>query len=205
MIQLYRHLVLLHTTMNLVKVDVDAFSAGQIESKIWAAEELEKICLKENINCLQMVIVGGWYSLLHFILRVRNNIAITYCRSIDLDSAACYIANYLNNTWEMKDWEFRSYPSDANQFIFEHEKINCVINTSTEHFHSMEWFKNITAGTLVLLQGTNLKHDDQETVFTETLDQFSDKFILAKTLTCSELELKSKNKSYKRFMIIGYK
>jgi len=55
------------------------------------------------------------------------------------------------------------------------------------------------------LQGTNLRHDDQETVLIETLDQFSDKFILAKTLTCSELELKSKNKAYKRFMIIGYK
>ncbi len=205
MIQLYHHLVLLPITMKLIKIDVDAFSSGQIESKIWAAEELEKICINEKINCLRIIIVGGWYSLLHFILKVRNNIKITYCRSIDLDPNACHISNQINNTWEMKEWEFRSYPFNANQFKFEHEDINCVINTSTEHFDSTEWFENIPAGTLVLLQGNNLKHDEEETIITQTLDQFASCFSLTKTLYCSELKLKGKHLPYKRFMIIGYK
>lgn len=205
MIQLYHHLVLLPITMKPINIDTDAFSSGQIESKIWAAEELEKICNNENINCLRMIIVGGWYSLLHFILKVRNNVKITYCRSIDLDPASCHISNQINNTWEMKEWEFRSYPLDANQFIFEHENINCVINTSTEHFDSIKWFENIPSGTLVLLQGNNLKHDGEETVITSTIEQFVSCFNLTKTLYCSELELKGKHLPYKRFMIIGYK
>lgn len=191
--------------MKSIKIDIDAFSSGQIESKIWGAEELEKICLNENINCLRVIIVGGWYSLLHFILKVRNNIQISYCRSIDLDPHVCHVSNQINNTWEMKEWEFRSYPSDANKFKFQDEDINCVINTSTEHFESMDWFKNIPLGTLVLLQGNNLIHDEEQTVINQTLDQFSSCFTLQKTLFSGELEIKGKSLPYKRFMIIGYK
>ena len=80
----------------LLKIDADAFSAGQIESKIWAAEQLESIVNDLNTGPLRMYVLGGWYSLLHFILSVRKNIDIEYCRSVDLDPIASYNANKIN-------------------------------------------------------------------------------------------------------------
>jgi len=38
----------------VIKIDPDAFSAGQIESKIWAARELETVVAQQKIEPLRI-------------------------------------------------------------------------------------------------------------------------------------------------------
>ena len=188
----------------LLKIDADAFSAGQIESKIWAAEQLESVIKKLDTGPLRMYVLGGWYSLLHFILSVRKNIDIEYCRSVDLDPIVSYNANKINNAWEIKDWKFRAYPFDANNVIYAQEKINCVINTSTEHFDNNNWFENINKGTVVLLQGNDLVIDDHVSR-PDSLEQFINLYPLTNLEFSGTMNFQFKNMSYNRHMIIGIK
>ena len=188
----------------LLKIDADAFSAGQIESKIWAAEQLELVIKKLDTGPLRMYVLGGWYSLLHFILSVRKNIDIEYCRSVDLDPIVSYNANKINNAWEIKDWKFRAYPFDANNVNYAQEKINCVINTSTEHFVNNSWFENIDKGTLVLLQGNDLVIDDHVSR-PDSLEQFVNLYPVTTLEFSGTMNFQFKNMSYNRHMIIGIK
>ena len=188
----------------LLKIDADAFSAGQIDSKIWAAEQLELVVKKLNTGPLRMYVLGGWYSLLHFILSVRKNIDIEYCRSVDLDPIVSYNANKINNAWEIKDWKFRAYPFDANNVNYAQEEINCIINTSTEHFDDDNWFKNIDKDALVLLQSNDLVIDDHVSR-PESLEQFINAYPLTKLEFSGTMNFQFKNMSYNRHMIIGVK
>ena len=188
----------------LLKIDADAFSAGQIESKIWAAEQLELVVNNLNTGPLRMYVLGGWYSLLHFILSVRKNIDIEYCRSVDLDPIVSYNANKINNAWEIKDWKFRAYPFDANNVNYAQEKINCVVNTSTEHFDNNNWFENISKGALVLLQGNDLVINDHVSR-PESLEHFINKYPVKNLKFSGTMNFQFKNMSYNRHMIIGIK
>ena len=190
----------------LLKIDADAFSAGQIESKIWAAEQLELVVTELNTGPLRMYVLGGWYSLLHFILSVRKNINIEYCRSIDLDPIVSYNANKINNAWEIEDWKFRAYPFDANklEYTYDTDKINCAINTSTEHFKSKFWFNLIPKGTLILLQGNDLQIADHVSR-PESLKHFISTYPVTNLKFSGTMNFQFKNMSYNRHMIIGIK
>ena len=186
----------MHTMKKTVPLEIDAFSAGQIESKIWAAEELERIVAHTQI--LRITILGGWYGLLHFILKARGKQMIEWCRSYDLDPSACSVANIINNTWEMKEWAFKSYPQDANTIPY--LDTNCIINTATEHFSSNYWFDNIPSGMLCLLQGNDLIIEDHVQRPTN-LEHFKQMFPLQTIM----FEGEKKFNTYTRYMIIGYK
>lgn len=190
----------------LLKIDADAFSAGQVESKIWAAEQLELVIKELNTGPLRMYVLGGWYSLLHFILSVRKNIDIDYCRSVDLDPITSYNANKINNSWEIKDWKFRAYPFDANklEYTYDTDKINCVINTSSEHFKSKLWYNLIPNGTLVLLQGNDLKISDHVSR-PKSLEHFISTYPVTNLKFSGTMNFQFKDMSYNRHMIIGIK
>jgi hypothetical protein len=181
-----------------VRLETDAFSSGQVESKIWAAEELERVAT----HTLKINILGGWYGLLHFILKIRQQVNIEWCRSYDLDPSACSVANAINNTWEMKEWAFKSYPQDANLIV--DTTANCIINTSTEHFTSNDWFDFIPKGTLCLFQGNNLIIEDH-VQRPENLEHFKTMFPLETILFEGEKYFNFKENSYTRYMIIGNK
>lgn len=180
-------------------IETDAFSLGQIDSKLWAATELEKCVQESNIESLNMYILGGWYALLFFILKIRNNISIAECRSFDLDAEACHIANTINNSWETDNWAFRAIPQDVNTLAYP-EATNCVINTSAEHIETIDWYHNIPDGTLCLIQSNNLQIPEHVATV-ESVDELCSKYPMSTVLFKGENKLPT----YTRFMIIGFK
>jgi len=188
--------------MNL-KIDSDAFSAGQIKSKIWAAQELEKVVAQLKIEPLRITILGGWYALLHFILQTRENVKIEYCRSYDIDTSACVSANLINNAWEIDNWQFRSFPKDANLCRYD-DATNLVVNTSTEHFDSRQWFDQIPTGTLCLFQGNDLVIDDH-IARPDNLEHFRSLWPLTKELFSGSKFFEFEDAPYTRHMTIGIK
>lgn len=182
-----------------MELNPEAFSASQLTSKLWAAEELEKCVKENNINSLNMYILGGWYALLFFILKVRNNIPIAECRSFDIDQEACMVANTLNITWEQNNWSFRSFPKDVNSLEYP-ENVNCVINTSSEHIEDNDWFENIPDGVLCLIQSNNLQIPEHVNTV-RTIEELMEKYPLSKILYTGTKSIRS----YRRFMLIGIK
>ncbi len=185
--------------MNL-KIDSDAFSTGQVESKIWAAEELERA--SAHINILRISMLGGWYGLFHFILKIRGRLEVEWCRSYDLDASACSVANMINNAWST-EWRFVSRPKDANDLFYQ-DGTNCIVNTATEHFDNNDWFVNIPNGYLCVLQSNDLEINDHINR-PKNLEDFKKKYPLSTVLYEGTKQFNFETNPYTRYMIIGHK
>jgi hypothetical protein len=187
-----------------ITLNYDAFSEGQVASKIWLCEELERIMHDHHGRAMlkpqSIFILGGWYGVLAFLLLSRKNIPIDKIRSIDIDPATVEIADRINNTWLINRWQFKALHGDANDVEFEDADI--VINTSTEHFEVNDWFDTIEEGTLVCLQGNNMNHDDHVSEFT-SMDDFKKKYPLSRILFEGTKEFKYPEWGFTRYMLIG--
>jgi len=184
--------------MKKYSVDKDAFSSGQIGSKLWLCEVLE-----EHFDKIDNVyIYGGWYGLTAFLLKTRNKIQIGKIRSIDIDPSCEPVADMINENWVYQNWQFKALTEDCNSI--EIENADLIINTSTEHFQKKDWFKKIPKGTMVALQGNDMTHEDHYAT-TENLKEFCDQFSLSHILYRGQKEFVYPEWSFKRFMLIGKK
>ena len=181
-------------------VNKDAFSSGQIGSKIWLCEQLE--LLFDNIDSIW--IYGGWYGITSFLLKSRGKINISTIRSYDIDPACESIADMINENWVYQKWQFKAHTIDCSTLVPTSGNPELIINTSTEHFDSMDWWHNIPKGTYVAIQGNNMKHDNH-VVHSESLDDFCYKYPLDNVLYQGKLEFSYPDWSFTRFMQIGIK
>lgn len=185
-------------------LDQDAFTSGQILSKLWLAESLEQVVEINDLNRdLKILNLGGWYGILHFILKARNKIKIANWRSLDIDHEACAISDSINETWVWQNWKFKSIVGDANLFKYT-DNVDIVINTSVEHMESKQWFDNIPEGILVVLQSNDLSHDDHVHNH-RSLEEFVKAFPLTEIFFHGQKLFQYDNTSFKRFMLIGTK
>lgn len=179
-------------------INKDAFSSGQIGSKIWLCEELEKLDWQSNLT----YIYAGWYGLTAFLLLSRGKFQVNKIRSLDIDPACESIADMMNENWVWQDWKFKAFTQDCNNF--EGQYGDLVINTSTEHFDSMQWFDRLPSGTRVILQGNNMPHNDH-VIHSNTLDEFVNHYPLSSIAYTGEKEFVYPAWSFKRYMVIGIK
>lgn len=180
------------------EVNKDAFSSGQIGSKIWLCEELERLGWQSN----QILIYGGWYGLTAFLLLSRNKFKVNKIRSLDLDLSCEHVADMINEFWVWQDWQFKAITHDCN--VPHNLDYDLIINTSTEHFDSLAWWTDIPSGTRVALQGNNMKHDDHVIHF-KNLNAFKKIFPLTKIEYEGQYLFEYPTWKFTRFMLIGVK
>jgi hypothetical protein len=181
-----------------MNIDKDAFSSGQIGSKIWLCKELERLKWLSRMT----YIYGGWHGILGFLLLSRGVFEVNSIRSLDVDSACESIADTINENWVWQEWKFKAFTQDCNTFDAVYGDL--IINTSTEHFISKQWFDNIPIGTRVILQGNNMPHADHH-VHSETLENFVKEYPLSDTVFTGQKEFVYPDWSFKRYMLIGVK
>jgi len=181
--------------MNIHK---DSFSNGQIDSKLWLCRELEKLEWTSDLTH----VYAGWYGILSFLLLSREKFKVGRIESFDIDPSCEPAADMINENWVFKDWQFKAFTLDCNQGV--RGSPDLIINTSTEHFDSMEWFDRIPAGTRVILQGNNMPHDDH-CVHSSSLEQFSQTYPFAEIAYQGELFFTYPDWEFTRFMVIGVK
>lgn len=186
--------------MKSVIIDKDAFSQGQILSKIWLCEELEKVNLFSNPK---VWVLGGWQGLASFLLLSRGSINIKEIRSFDMDPTCESIADVINNTWVTDNWKFKAHTHDCNTLNYFNPP-NIVVNTSTEHFDSTAWFDIIPSGTLVCIQGNNLNHDDHFSQV-ESFSEFLKSYKFSNIMYQGEKDFVYTEFKFTRYMIIGIK
>lgn len=187
-------------------INKDIFSNGQMDSKIWLCRELESLGLTTK---QKIWILGGWCGIAAFLLLSRERLPIDHIRSFDLDPGCEPIADMINANWVVKNWMFKAFTADANllEYLYraDYDKPSLVINTSCEHFDSMDWFNKIPQGTIVALQSNNLKHDDEDTNIINSIDEMVSKYQLVELLYQGQLKFDYIDKTFTRFMVIGIK
>jgi hypothetical protein len=184
-------------------MNYDAFSHGQLKSKMWLCEELEKHMPNNAI----VAILGGWYNLLGFMMLVRNYNKISSILNIDIDNSAIDVANKINNGWMIgSDAKINNIVADANTYNY--QGFNVIINCSPEHMVSDDWFDKITQGTLVCFQSSDIDLTDDIWKITNanrSLEDFVKKYPLSHYILKDTKEFIYGDWGYKRFMIIGIK
>jgi len=175
----------------------DSFSNGQIDSKLWLCRELESLGWESNLTH----IYGGWYGVLAFLLLSREKFIVNRIHSFDADPECESIADMINNNYVFKEWKFKAHTSDCNTMI---SNADLIINTSSEHFETMDWFDNIKSGTRVIIQGNDMDHDDH-VVHSDTLEKFIEQYPLSEINYQGELEFIYPDWNFRRYMLIGKK
>lgn len=179
-------------------INKDAFSSGQIGSKIWLCEQLEKLGWKSNLTH----IYGGWHGVLGFLLLSRNKFDVKRIESYDIDPSCEPIADMLNEYWVWQNWKFKAHTADCN--LVKSNLADLVINTSTEHFDSLLWFNYIPTGTRVILQGNNMPHEDH-VIHTNSLEEFKKAYPLSEYAFEGSMDFVYPDWKFTRFMLIGTK
>lgn len=188
--------------------DSDAWTAGQVNSKLWLCNVLEDLQVMRSVPLEPVVyVVGGWVGVLPFLLLSRQRFTVAQVRSFDIDPLATARANEVNNAWIAKsdlaelDSLFWAMTGDASDLDYGLPDV--VINTSAEHMASKTWFDRIPGGKVVAIQTTDMAHPDHVINHTCLLDLI-DEFPMQSYLFTGEIAFKfSPDMAFKRFMVVG--
>lgn len=176
---------------------LESFWKGQVNSKIWLINHLEKFVKNKDHN---IVIHAGWNGILSSLL-FNSNIGIKKIISVDIDSDCESTATIVNQRY-VDQKRFLAITENILNFKYT-EKPDIVVNTSCEHLTDKqlyEWYSKIPKNTLVVLQSNNFYDCEEHVNCVESIDEFKEKFSLFPLLAS-----KLKTFKYDRFMLIGYK
>ena len=174
---------------------LESFWKGQVNSKVWLAENLLEFVPVRPVN---IVIYGGWNGVLASIL-FNSNIAVQRITSVDIDPVCEDIANTVNRRY-LDDNKFSAVTADMCEHISD---ADVVINTSCEHITQEQynkWLSNQPNNATIVLQSNNYFELDEHIRCSSSVDDFI-KMSNIQVLYKGELE----TPKYSRDMIIGKK
>lgn len=171
---------------------MDAFWRGQLDSKKWLINELEKLFWLDDIT---VDIHGGWVGVLASML-FQSDIGITHINSIDIDPVCAPIATMMNKGEEIEG-RFHAHIADMCTF---RSHADVIINTSCEHITQEEydlWLSGLPHNSIIVLQSND--YDIPEHVrFVDSLEEFKKQSNL-NIIYAGSLD----TELYTRWMIIG--
>ena len=196
-----------------IEYDKDVMSRGQLKSKKWLVDELEKL----NISLGTIFLCAGWYASIVPMFQERG-IKFDKFRNFDIDPTAIQISEIWNKELFKDSWRFKGTVADIQDidydtFYFETikddgtpsqliEKPDTIINTSCEHISEFsKWYDKLPEGKLIILQSNNYFEIDEHVNCSNSLTQFSASAPMKKVLYEGELDLGK----YTRYMKIGRK
>lgn len=174
---------------------LESFWKGQINSKVWLVENLQKYMPYNNYR---IAIYGGWNGVLASIL-FNSDLSIEHITSVDIDPACEEIANTVNKNYEMTG-RFAAVTADMCTYTL---PVDIVINTSCEHITQQQyehWLNNQPDNALFVIQSNNYFDLDEHVRCSTDLDNFT-QMSKIKPVWRDEFE----TPKYTRFMIIGKK
>lgn len=194
---------------------MDAFSNGQLNSKLWLIDTARSL----NLSLDRVWTLCGWIGTLAYLLFLRRDeLSITHIRSFDIDDNCHELADTMNRKYVVEGWDFKASTLDVNLLQYDDFTFNTirrngtvqpvfdsadtVINTSCDHMGaSNQWWDSIPSGKLVILQNNDFFEHDEHSNCCFSLEQFKSKYPMQQILFEGALDCTI----YNRFMLIGYK
>lgn len=174
---------------------LESFWKGQINSKVWLIENLEK--LAPTIPS-KIVIHGGWNGVLSSLL-FNSKIKISHITSVDIDSQCEEISSTINKRQEIEG-RFSAVTADMTEYEY---NADITINTSCEHITSgayRRWLNLVPNQSLIVIQSNNYIELEEHINCSSSLEEFKQNSKLD-IIHSATLELPK----YDRYMIIGRK
>lgn len=192
-------------------MDFSAFSHGQINSKLWLCEELEKILAEPEIPIpLRVAIIGSWYNILGFLLLVRSKEVYTQIVGIEIDQNFIDIANKIGDAFYLNYGQLENWNMSAHDVPY--DDFDLIINTSIENIRGNDWYNKIPKGKLVCFQtcdiSPDIAKDFQNWVIENpinSMEDFKTKFPLSIIYYQGDKFFNYGSLKYNRYMIIGKK
>ena len=196
----------------------DSFSRGQVKSKIWLVEELEKL----GANLGNVVVLAGWMG--QIIDYFENRVEFVKARVVDMDEQSCIISDYFTNLDLLKEYRVKAvnenifdldlklggyylpivnFKKEEKKSYVEVFQPDTIINTSAEHMPD-DWYfniqkKNFERPPTVVIQSNNLFDVPEHVNCVHSVDHMKKKYPMSEVLYEGELQLQG----YKRVMLIG--
>lgn len=187
-------------------VESDAWSDGQVRSKLWLAKAIED--LHPNLDRpLNLWILGSWYGLAAQVMLMRERLKFSEIHLFDLDSKCELITHKLLNHWICQGLPIRFHLQDCEKLseFTEGGVPDVVVNTSCEHFETYKWIEGIPAGVLIVAQSTNMRHPTHILTPTSLMAFRTHLEALVQVEFAGELKFEYPDKSFQRFMVVGRK
>jgi len=209
--KLIKPLRTLHT--NNVEYDKDCLSRGQLKSKKWLVDRLEK--LDEYLGVV--FLCAGWYGTIVPMFQERK-LKFQKFRNFDIDPSAIQISEIWNKDLVNDDWKFKGTVADIHEIDYENyefetlksdgtlikivDQPHTIINTSCEHIKDFDkWYAKLPVNKLIVLQSNDYFSIAEHVNCSKDLQEFSESAPMERVLYEGQLELGE----YRRFMKIGYK
>lgn len=188
--------------------NMDAWSDGQVRSKMWLCQELE---LRWQMKGpAHLWIYGAWYGSLAMFLLIRARIPIRRVQLFDIDAEAIEMSKMVLKYWDINrrvDFDFNVLNCDELDFD-QHassDRPDLVINTSCEHFQSFRWFQNLPQGQRFVVQSTNMAHPTH-IAKSESLEHFRSELGQVQAIDfAGQLSFRYPHFGFDRYMVIGQK
>ena len=177
-----------------------SYTPDLVFSKLWLAQELNNILREHNIDSVPVAyILGSWYSNLSTILR-KTSTPIEHIVDVEKNKDWLKTGQQIQKDMGIDGVEYM--PANANKIDYRQlQDPGVVINTSTnDMLEHNDWFENIPAGTLVVLQG----RDQVEREFLSP-DDLLDLYPLENVMYSGTINLQDPETEYTRSMVIGVK
>ena len=194
---------------------MDAWTAGQIESKLW----LKNTLLNLDIELGKTWVLCGWIGTLTYLLmQDQSELGIETVRSFDIDQYCAPMADTINRLSVKDGWQFKASTLDVNSISYDNfaydtikydgtaqrvtDTADTIINTSCDHMGLDDsWWTNIPSGRLIILQNNDWHENDQHNNSVNSLNEFKAMYPMQELLYEGELDLTL----YTRYMLIGRK
>ena len=174
---------------------LESFWKGQINSKVWLIEHLERHYQNRPYNIL---LCGGWNGVLATLL-FNSMMDITRIVSMDIDAKCEEIAYNMNKDYEMQG-RFKAITSDMLAYE-DYDKHNLIINTVCEHMTQEqynEWLDKLPSNKRVIIQSNDYFSHEEHVNCKQTLEEFQKDCRLNVDIAAT-----MPTEKYNRFMIIG--
>ena len=193
----------------------DAFSKGQLLSKLWIIHELKRL----DLDLGNVFVCAGWLGILPALMFRELDLKIKNIKSFDIDPTCQYVADRINKSYVIDGWKFNAITMDIHDINYQKHTFrisrtngsvsdpfdiipNTIINTSCDHIFPFEkWWDLIPQGKIIILQNNNSKLDDDHVNNVNSLEEMKKQAPMSKILFEGELELSM----YTRYMLIGIK
>jgi len=194
---------------------IDHFSRGQMSSKLWMIDELQKIYPDKHLGTIAHY--GGWYATIAQL--IFKHFKVKQYMNLEADFGCLEIADDFNYEQQVDNWRFKSVGLDVNNVYWQENSYfkvtpinkagekttlrlypDLIINTSCEHM-SENWFEKIPEGIMVCLQTNDYFSNEQHHNCVHGINEAMAKYPMKELWYHGELE----TAMYKRFMLIGKK
>ena len=191
--------------MQNISIPVDAFSHGQIKSKLWLCQQLNFWSAKHfDTDCSYVLSwYGSWVGLGPFLLLSQTKIRFQEVNLVDINLAALDISEKLLEFWRLESVKISVHQVDANEIQPDPYAHHIVVNTACEHIRETAWLENLPTGAMVLLQSTNMRHIEHINPAASLSDFKSQYEKFVTVLESDQMEVSYPTSKFSRFMLLG--